>query len=44
MINKKCNCENEVRSQKLAVPVNSISEEVALAEMYNCFEKIDALK
>ena len=44
MINKKCNRENEVSSPKRAVPINSISEKVALAKNYNCSEKIGSLK
>ena len=43
MMNKKCNCKKEVSSGKLAVPIIS-SEKVALALMYNCFEKIGVLK
>ena len=38
------NCENEVSSQKLAVPINSLFWKSGTCEMYNCFEKIGALK
>ena len=39
MINKKCNCENEVSSRKLAVPLK-----VALAKKYRRPLKVEALK
>ena len=44
MINRKCNCENEVSRRKLAVLKTASSEKVALAKMYNCFEKVEILK
>ena len=44
MINKKCNCENEVSGRKLAVPINSIFWKVALAKKCNCLKKYEFLK
>ena len=45
MINKKCNCENDVNSRKLAVPINGIlGKKYLLQKKCNCFEKIGVLK
>ena len=39
MINRKCNCENKVSSQKLAV-LTASSGKAVFAKTYNFFEKI----
>ena len=39
MINKKCNCENDVNSRKLTVPINSI-----LGKKYLLQKSVTALK
>ena len=44
MINRKCNCENEVTSQKLTVLNIASSEKVVLIKIYNCSEKVGASK
>ena len=43
MINKKCNCEDEVSNRKLAVLKTASSERVALAIKYY-FETVGFLK
>ena len=39
MINRKCNCENDVSSWKLAVLKKVSSGKAALAKTYNYFEE-----
>ena len=44
MINRTCNCENEVNSRKLAVLKTATFEKVAIAKKYTNFKKIGTLK
>ena len=44
MINRKCNCINEVSCRKLAVLKTVSSEKVTIVKRYSCSENIGVLK